>query len=80
MVWTELNGVEVSSREKSKTFGSWNVLFVQGDEGKEKIFLVVYKLKDILLKIEKSQQVEFEKSGADKIKNSDGDDKEWGDK
>ena len=53
---------------------------MQGDEGKEKIFLVVYKLKDILLKIEKSQQVEFGKSGADKIKNSDGDDKEWGDK
>lgn len=34
MTWVDLNGIEVSSREKAKTFGSWKDVIVEGDDGR----------------------------------------------
>ena len=66
--------MEVSSRVKAKTFGSWKNVVVEGDEVGEEIFLVVNKLKGRVLKIEKIQHVGFGKSGSDEIENSESDD------
>lgn len=51
MARTELNCVEILSRVKSKTFCSWKHMFVGGDEGTGEIFLVVNKVKGIVLKM-----------------------------
>ena len=38
IIWVEINGVKISSRTKSKTFGSRKVVVMGGDEGRDKIF------------------------------------------
>ena len=47
------NIFEISSRAKSKKIGSWKVVFVERDEDKIKLFVVVNKLKERVLKMEK---------------------------
>ena len=63
MTLAELNGVEVSSHAKAKTFSSWKVLFVEWGKDKEERYLVINRLNGRVLKMEESQQLGFWKSG-----------------
>ena len=54
-------------------------MFVGRDDGRGEKFCVVKKLKGRVLKMVESQHEGFGKSGADEVKNSDGDGKGWGD-
>ena len=80
MTWVELNGMEISSRTKSKTFGLWKDAFLRGEEDRERILLVVNKLVGKVLKMGEIQNEGFGKSRTEETENSDGDDKEWGKK
>ena len=75
MAWAKLNDVEVSSREKAKTFGSWKYVFVGTDDGREEWFLFVNTLKGRILKMGENQHENFGNSWAEELENSDDDGK-----